>query len=210
MADIASRSHGATTGLVYDLHHIARLVLHQIGEEHRIVNYDQEASISHGPSIRPPVSSTPVRMQPIRGRGRGRVDRRGRGRDSGRGHGRDGEGGRGTPEPTLLTSIPPHTYSSPEIFIPPQTYTSPSIPSDTYTSLPYPVSPEPASIVVDITFSSHPLSSHTLPPIGETIVDLVSELGALPARQPRAPRYVKYFIHQLPWFPWLHQFPRLH
>ena len=101
MADIASRSHGATTGLVYDLHHIARLVLHQIGEEHRIVGYDQEASTSHGLSIRPLVSSTPVRMQPIRGRGRGRVDRRGRGRDSGRGHGRDGEGGHGTPEPTL-------------------------------------------------------------------------------------------------------------
>ena len=106
MADKASCSRGATTGLVYDLHHIARLVLHQIGEEHHIAGYDQEASTSHGPSIRPPVSSTPVRMQPIQGRGRRRVDRRGRGRDGERGHGRDGEGGRGTPEPTLSTSIP--------------------------------------------------------------------------------------------------------
>ena len=87
MVDIASRSRYATTGLVYDLHHIARSVLHQIGEEHRIAGNDQEASTSHGPSIRPPVLSTPVRMQPIQGRGRGRVDRRGRGRDSGRGHG---------------------------------------------------------------------------------------------------------------------------
>ena len=90
--DIASRSCGATIRLVYDLHHIARSVLHQIGEEHRIARHDQEASTSRGPSIRPPVSSTQVRMQPIRGRGRGRVDRR----------------GRGTSEPTLppLSSTP--------------------------------------------------------------------------------------------------------
>ena len=81
MIDIASRSRGATTGLVYDLHHIARSMLHQIREEHRITDYDQEASTSHGPSIRPPMSSTPIRMQPIRGKGRGRVDRRGRGLD---------------------------------------------------------------------------------------------------------------------------------
>ena len=156
MADIASHSHYATTGLIYDVHHIARSVLHQIGEEHRIAGYDQEASTSHGSFIRPPMLSTPVRMQPIRGRGRGRVDQRG--------HGRDGEGGRGTLEPTLPTSIPPHTYPSPEIFIPPHTYTSLSIPPDTYTSLPYPMSPKPTSIVVDITLSSHPLSSlHCLP-----------------------------------------------
>ena len=79
MADIASRLRYATTGLVYDLHHIARLVLHQIEEEHRFAGYDQKASTSHGPFIRPLVSSTPVRMQPIRGRRRGGVDRRGRG-----------------------------------------------------------------------------------------------------------------------------------
>ena len=107
MANIASRSRYATTGLVYDLHHIVRLVLHQIGEEHRISGYDHEAFTSHEPSIRPLMSSTPVCMQPIRGRGRGRVDRRGRGRDSGRGHGRDGERGRGTPELILPTSITP-------------------------------------------------------------------------------------------------------
>ena len=103
MADIASHSHYATTGLVCDIHHITRSVLHKIGEEHRIAGYDQEPSTSHGPSIRPSVSSTPVRMQPIRGKGRGR----GRGRVDHRGHGRDGESGRGTPEPTLPTSIPP-------------------------------------------------------------------------------------------------------
>ena len=118
MADIASRSRGDTTGLVYDLHHIVRSVLHQIGEERSIAGYNQEASTSHGPSFRPPVSSTSVRMQPIRGRGRGRVDRRGLGRDSGRGRdgnrgcGRDSKGGRGTPELTLPTSISPLTYPS--------------------------------------------------------------------------------------------------
>ena len=115
MAYVASRSRYATIGSVYDLHHIARSVLHQIGEEHGMADYDQEASTSYGQSIRPLMSSTPVCMQPIRGRGRRRrrVDRRGCGQDGRRGHGRDGEGGRGTPEPTLPTSIPPHTYPSP-------------------------------------------------------------------------------------------------
>ena len=51
--DIASRSCGATIRLVYDLHHIARSVLHQIGEEHRIARHDQEASTSRGPSVHP-------------------------------------------------------------------------------------------------------------------------------------------------------------
>ena len=107
MVDIASRLRGATTELECDLHHIARSVLHQIGKEHCIAVHNQEASTSHGPFIRPPMSSTSIRMQPIRGRGRGRVDRRGRGRDYGRGLGQDGEGGHGTLEPTLPTSIPP-------------------------------------------------------------------------------------------------------
>ena len=88
--------------------------------------------------------------------------------------------------------MPPHTDTSP--FIPSDTYTSPSIPKYTYTSLPYPLSPEPVSIAVDITFSSHPLSSPTLPPIGDTILDLVSELGPLLARRPRAPR-IRQLLH---------------
>ena len=71
MAGIASRSRYATTGLVYNLHHIALSVLHQIGEEHRIASYDHEESTSHGPSIRPPVSSTAVRMQPFEVEGEG-------------------------------------------------------------------------------------------------------------------------------------------
>ena len=43
-------------------------------------------------------------------------------------------------------------------------------------------------MAVDITLSAHPLSSLTLPPIDETMVDLVSEFGVLLARRPRAPR----------------------
>ena len=38
MTNITSQLHGASTGLVYDLHHIAKSVLHQIGEEHRIAS----------------------------------------------------------------------------------------------------------------------------------------------------------------------------
>ena len=112
MVHIASRSRYATTSLVYELHHIARSVLYQIGEEHRIAGYDQEASTSHESSIRPLLSSTAVCMQPIRGRGRGkrRVDHRGRGQD--------GEGGRGTPEPTLPTSIPPIFTPHPRFLYP--------------------------------------------------------------------------------------------
>ena len=155
MVNIASRSRGATTGLVCDLHHIARSVLHQIGEERSIAVHDQEASTSHGPSITSPVSSTPIRKLPIRGKGR--VDRRGHGRDGWRGHGRDGwrghgqdgeggrgkdgEGGRGTLEPTLPTSILPHTYPSPDTSILPQTFTHHSMllyPHRLTHHLPYP------------------------------------------------------------------------
>ena len=153
-------------------------MLHQISEDHRIAGYTQEASTSHDPFIRPPVSSTPSRMQPVRGKGRGRgrgrggVDRRGRARDGGLGHCPDSESGLGTPEPTMPTSIPSYTYHSPESFIPPHTYTSPSIPThidaspslpahytspsilpQTYMSVPYPVSTEPASIALDILLS---------------------------------------------------------
>ena len=213
MADIAIRSRFDTPGALCDIHHIARSVLHQIGEDHLISGYTQETSTSHEPFIRSPVSSTPSRMQPVRGRGRGRggVDRQGHARDGGSGHGLDSESGLGTLEPTLPTSIPSYTYPSPELFIPPPTCTSPSIPThidtspslppyytlpsilpQTYTSVPYPVSTEPASIAVDILLSSHPLPSHTLPPIDDTIVDLLPEWGRLLARRPRTRR-----VHRL-------------
>ena len=206
MADISIRSRFVIAGALCDIHHIARSVLHQIGEDHRIAGYAQEALTSHGPSIRPPVSSTPALMQPIRGRGRGRerggVDRQGRARDGGSGHGPYSDSGLGTLDPTLPTSIPSYTYPSPEMFIPSDTCTSPSIPTHidtspsilphTYTSVPYPVSTEPTSIAVDITLSSHPLPSHTLPPMDDIILDLLPEWGRLPTRRPRTRR-----VHRL-------------
>ena len=74
----------------------------------------------------------------------------------------------------------------------PYSYTSPSILPHTYTSVPYPVSTEPASIIVDIPLSSHPLPSHTLPPMDDTILDLLLEWGRLPARRPHTRR-----VHRL-------------
>ena len=53
-------------------------------------------------------------MQPIRGRGRGRIDRQGHGR----GHGPNGEGGRGTSEPTL-PPLSPTPIFAPDTSIPP-------------------------------------------------------------------------------------------
>ena len=89
--------------------------------------------------------------------------------------------------PSPDTFILPHIYTSLDIFIPRQTYASPSIPPHIYRFLPSPVSQDPASMGVDMTLSSHPLSFLTLPPIDETMVDLVLEFGALPARRPRVP-----------------------
>ena len=62
MVDIATISHGASLDLLYDVHHIVRLVLLLIGEDHCIAAKDEEASTSHGPSIKPHASSTAVRM----------------------------------------------------------------------------------------------------------------------------------------------------
>ena len=79
MVEIATLSHGASLGLLYDIHHIARLVLHSIREDQHVVAQDDETSTSHRSSIRPPTSSTAFRMQSIQGRGRGRGHGRGRG-----------------------------------------------------------------------------------------------------------------------------------
>ena len=64
---ITTISHGVFLGLLYDIHHIARLVLCLIGEDQRIAIQDEEAFTIHGPSIKPLASYTTVRMQPIRG-----------------------------------------------------------------------------------------------------------------------------------------------
>ena len=79
MVDITSISHGASSGLLYDIHHITRSVLRLLGEERSIATHDEEASTSHGPSTRPPASPTAIRMQSIQGQGRGRSGRQGGG-----------------------------------------------------------------------------------------------------------------------------------
>ncbi|RVW66257.1 hypothetical protein CK203_066389 [Vitis vinifera] len=62
-----------------DIHRIAIDILHVIEEDHRI-HFARQSPTSSYPSMRPPVSATTVRMQPIRARGRdsrrdgGRVD----------------------------------------------------------------------------------------------------------------------------------------
>ena len=50
MVDIASISRGASSSLLYDIHHIAISVLRLIREDHRIVAHDEEASMSDHPS----------------------------------------------------------------------------------------------------------------------------------------------------------------
>ena len=62
MVDIASISHGVSSRLMYDIHHITRSILHLIGEDHRIAAHDEETSKSHGPSIRPLAPSPVVTM----------------------------------------------------------------------------------------------------------------------------------------------------
>ena len=69
MVEIASRFAGPTSSALGDIHRIAIDILHVIGEEHRIHSVRQSLT-SSDPSMRPPMSATTVRMQPIRGRGR--------------------------------------------------------------------------------------------------------------------------------------------
>ena len=108
MVDIATISHGTSSGLLYDIHHIAISILRLIGEDHRISAQDEESSTSHGPSIKPPTSSTTVRLQSIRGQGKGRGGGRGCGQPS-----RVGERGGRTANLSIdETSMPPK-YSTP-------------------------------------------------------------------------------------------------
>ena len=120
MVDITSISHWTSSNMLYDIHRIARSDLRLIGENHRIVAHDEKTSTSHGPSIRPPTSSTVVRMQPIRGQGRGRGGGRGHSRPGKRGGGGPGKRSGGRPSgSTYENSIPapetfiPHEYSTP-------------------------------------------------------------------------------------------------
>ncbi|RVX18379.1 Serine/threonine-protein phosphatase 7 long form-like [Vitis vinifera] len=62
--------HMAISNDLEETHRIAIDVLHAIGEDHR-VHSTHEPSTSSGPSMRPSSLITPVRVPPIRGRGRG-------------------------------------------------------------------------------------------------------------------------------------------
>ena len=64
MVEIASRFAMPTSSALGDIHRIAIDILHVIGEEHRIHLVLQSPTSSY-PSMRPPVSATTVRMQPI-------------------------------------------------------------------------------------------------------------------------------------------------
>ena len=65
MVEIATISHEASSSLLYDIHHIAISVLRLIIEDRRITAQDEEAPMSHGPSIIPLASSIAMRMQLI-------------------------------------------------------------------------------------------------------------------------------------------------
>ena len=69
MVEIASRFAGPTSSALGDIHRIAIDILHVIGQEHRIHSLHQSPTSSY-PSMSPPVSTTTIRMQPIRGQGR--------------------------------------------------------------------------------------------------------------------------------------------
>ena len=66
MVNIASRSARPTSGALGDIHRIAIDILHVIGEDHRI-HFVRQSPTSSYPSMRPPVSATTAKMQPIRG-----------------------------------------------------------------------------------------------------------------------------------------------
>ncbi|KAL6335558.1 hypothetical protein AAG906_030688 [Vitis piasezkii] len=70
MVEISSRFVGPTSGALGDIHRIAIDILHVIGEEHHIHSV-RRSPTSSDPSMRSPMSTPIIRMQPIRGRGRG-------------------------------------------------------------------------------------------------------------------------------------------
>ena len=200
MVDIVDRSRFATAGAMCDIYHIARSVLQQIGEGHRIAGYAQEASTSHTPSSRPPVSSTPSRMQPIRGRGRGRgrggVERRVHAGDGGAGHGVDSDSGTCTLDASLTTLLPSHTYLSPSTpqSLPPHIEPSPSTPHS--------VSPHIDSLP---SIPPHIDTSPSIPPHDDTILDPLPEWVDFQVGGLGLDVCIDYFIHHLPR---LHQLSR--
>ena len=64
MVEIASRSIGPTSGALGNIHQIVVDILHVMGDDH-CIHYVHQSPTSSYPSMRPPVSATTVRMQPI-------------------------------------------------------------------------------------------------------------------------------------------------
>ena len=64
MVEITSRFAGPASSALGDIHRIAIDILYVIGEDHRI-HFARQSPTSSYPSMRPPVSATTVRMQPI-------------------------------------------------------------------------------------------------------------------------------------------------
>ncbi|RVW16828.1 hypothetical protein CK203_098173 [Vitis vinifera] len=137
-----------TLGALGDIHRIAIDILHVIGKDHRIHSSRQSPTSSY-PSMRPPMSATTVRMQPIRGQGR----------DSRRDDGRGGQQPRRSMHP-LETMLAPSTSSIQ--FAPEASTLSPS-------PLPSP-SPNPSLLEHVVSYTTVP--SHVFPPTEATIPDV--------------------------------------
>ena len=131
-----------------ETHRIAIDVLRAIGEDHR-VHSTHEPSTSSGSSMRPPSLITPIRVPPIRGRGRG-------GRRAGHQH---------VPLASTLVqpSHPPVTSTFP-LFQPSASLESPLSPPDVSilahssqpkTTIPSTLTPVEPSISLDLPFFLH-------------------------------------------------------
>ena len=140
-----------------ETHQIAIDVLHAIGEDHR-VHSTHEPSTSSRPSMRPSSLITPVRVPPIRGRGRG-------GRRAGQQH-------VSLTSTLVQPSHPPVTSTFP-LFQPSASLESPlsppdvSIPSHSSrpkTTKPSTLTPIESSISLDLPFFPHVISIQTSSP----------------------------------------------
>ncbi|KAL6345123.1 hypothetical protein AAG906_013607 [Vitis piasezkii] len=163
---LVNRAYGA----LGDIHRIAIDILHVIGEEHRIHSLRQSPTSSY-PSMSPPVSATTVRMQPIRGRGRGSR------RDDGRA-GRQPRRSMHPPETMLAPSTSSTPFAPEASTLPPSPLPSPSprpsplghVVSDT--TLPSPIFPTTEATIPDVTIlETTPLSTSLpspLPSLEET------------------------------------------
>eukprot|EP00261_Vitis_vinifera_P023151 XP_010654924.1 PREDICTED: mucin-2-like [Vitis vinifera] len=181
MVEIASRSVGPTSGALGDIHRIAIDILHVIGEEHRIHSLRQSPTSSY-PSMSPPVSATTVRMQPIRGRGRGSR------RDDGRA-GRQPRRSMHPPETMLAPSTSSTPFAPEASTLPPSPLPSPSpgpsplghVVSDT--TLPSPIFPTTEATIPDVTIpETTPLSTSLpspLPSLEETTTPHVTSPSSL-------------------------------